>query len=312
MIRLLYLLFVVTVSVLSQLPNPVFAQSADWRNQIGTFRIGLIGSSSKKKDLARLRPFKELLQKELSMPVEIFLARDFTTLIQAQVSSRIEYAIFSSTAYATAWTLCECVSPLVSPLAEDGSRGFSSVLISRRSLGLKLTTLKNRTVLAGHEESFAAHQFPKGILRNEGIDWEKIGWKLEIAKTSEQSLNRFADGEVDAFFGWQPSQGAPEKQPVSGTVARLRNFRQNIADDLDILWRSPSVPYGVHSVRTSLAGEAQDILLALMLTLREQNPGIYKIVEPTYSGGFTQSEQEDFAAVIDYIEGIKKEPRQSN
>src|SRR5205085_1730708 len=63
--------------------------------------------------------------------VEFVVARDYAALIDAQASARIEYAIYSATAYATALQRCGCVEPLVAPVDTDGAAGIRSVLLTR-------------------------------------------------------------------------------------------------------------------------------------------------------------------------------------
>jgi phosphonate transport system substrate-binding protein len=59
--------------------------------------------------------------KVLGMPVEIYVARDYADLIDAQTSGRIEYAAHTSLSYATAAMQCACITPLVAPVSDDGT-----------------------------------------------------------------------------------------------------------------------------------------------------------------------------------------------
>ncbi len=53
------------------------------------------------------------------------------TLIEAESSARVQYAILSASAYAATSEICKCVEPLVLPTAMDGSRGFHAIMLAR-------------------------------------------------------------------------------------------------------------------------------------------------------------------------------------
>ncbi len=109
---------------------------ADWRKELGTFRVGMVEAQAvdySPEDMDRL---KTLMSSAIGIPVEIFRARDFPSLIDAHVSSRIEYAIYSSAAYATAWLACQCVEPLAAPVNADGTSGYKAVVFANPAIDL--------------------------------------------------------------------------------------------------------------------------------------------------------------------------------
>ena len=81
--------------------------------------------------LPGLAVLKQAYARALGIPVEIFVARDYAALIDAQATARVDYAIYSTTAYATAALLCACVEPVVAPVGEDGATGIKAILVTR-------------------------------------------------------------------------------------------------------------------------------------------------------------------------------------
>ena len=77
------------------------------------------------------RSLKQAYARALGIPVEIFVARDYAALIDAQATARVDYAIYSTTAYATTSLLCGCVEPVVAPVGEDGATGIRAILVTR-------------------------------------------------------------------------------------------------------------------------------------------------------------------------------------
>src|SRR5438445_3471984 len=75
---------------------------ADWRDDIGTFRIGIVAEPGAGNTVPGLALLTQSFTNALGMKVEFVVARDYAALIEAQANARIEYAIYSATAYATA------------------------------------------------------------------------------------------------------------------------------------------------------------------------------------------------------------------
>ena len=91
---------------------------AGWREDMKTFRVGMIERQGAGQAVPGLSILERSYSMALGIPVEIFVARDYAALIDAQASGRVDYAIYSTTAYATAQLLCSCVEPVVAPVAE--------------------------------------------------------------------------------------------------------------------------------------------------------------------------------------------------
>ena len=132
----------------------------NWRQKIGTFRVGIIGANRPILATRQVQPFRQALEKALGVPVEVFSAKDYSTLIEAQLSSRIEYAVYSASAFGAAWSLCKCVRPLVAPVSLDGATGFRSVLIAAKKSSKSLKGLEGKTILIAGKTSFSGYLLP--------------------------------------------------------------------------------------------------------------------------------------------------------
>ena len=76
------------------------------------FRIGLIAQDGAGQAVPGLSVLKQAYARALGIPVEILVARDYAALIDAHAKARVDYAIYSTTAYATTLMLCGCVEPV--------------------------------------------------------------------------------------------------------------------------------------------------------------------------------------------------------
>ncbi|WP_353806793.1 hypothetical protein [Mesorhizobium sp.] len=84
---------------------------ADWRDDIGTFRVGIVAEPGAGNTVPGLALLTDAYTKALGMKVEFVVSRDYGALIEAQANAHIKYAVYS----ATASERCECVEPLVAP-----------------------------------------------------------------------------------------------------------------------------------------------------------------------------------------------------
>jgi len=75
---------------------------ADWRDEIKVFRVGIMTGPNAAYRLVQFEPFRAYLEAKLAVPVEILPAPDYRALIDAQATSRVHYAIYSASAFATA------------------------------------------------------------------------------------------------------------------------------------------------------------------------------------------------------------------
>ncbi len=106
---------------------------AGWRQDMGTFRIGLLADPGTDRNVAGLADIRRAYELALGMPVSVFVAKDYAALIDAHATSRIDYAIYSATAYATAQRLCSCVEPIAARQGPGRDLGVRAVLVMRKS-----------------------------------------------------------------------------------------------------------------------------------------------------------------------------------
>ena len=276
----------------------------DWRQKLGTFRVGIIGGNRPILETRRIQPFRKALQKALGVPVEVFAAKDFSALIDAHINSRVEYAVYSATAFSAAWAMCKCVEPLVAPIAEDGAFGFRSILLSAKNQATSMTALKGKDVLIPGRHSFTGYQIPLHQLALGGVDLENYGWKLVDQKRADKALSQFKQGKAAGLFGWVPEYGSNSNlahHKTVGTTAQLGK----IAKNYKIIWQSSPIPHGPHAIHQNLDRNAKKILKGFLTQLQEKNISAYEAVELNFSGGFKSVDLESYQSVISLVRQSK-------
>jgi phosphonate transport system substrate-binding protein len=286
-----------TVIVAAFLCLAAGASRADWREDMGTFRVAIAADGNAALAAARAEPFRLALEKALSMPVEIVTARDYGALIEAAGRSRIEYAVMSSTAFAALVASCECMEPLVLASSGDGTYSFEALLIVRGDgptavdglKGRKIGVVGGRTVGA---PMVALHEIRSAGLGTEGGEAEIV--TLDSASDAVEALGRSA---VDAILGWG-AVGATGGNETSGTQ-RMIAARAGGAFPYRILWRSTPIPYRVHAVRRDIPGEAKTILRSTVTSMFGSDPVAYDAIEPFFGGGFVAARSAQFDVLAD-------------
>jgi phosphonate transport system substrate-binding protein len=277
------------------------AAHADWRDQIGTFRIGIVAEPGAGNTVPGLALLTDAYGKALGMKVEFVVAHDYAALIEAQANARIQYAVYSATAYATASERCGCVEPLVAPVDADGASGIRSVLLTRDGKLPDLAAMQTHRIAMAPSDSVGGSLLPLAGLAADGINISQDAPFLTHAGSAAAAEAMLVDGQADAVFGWERAAAENRTaiagdQPADpdGTAARLEAAGIPKAA-LQIIWTSGVLRYGPHAVRSDLDPEAKRRLTVFLTNLKSQSPEIYDFVESKHSGGFISAAAGDYA-----------------
>jgi phosphonate transport system substrate-binding protein len=282
----------VVAAVLSLASQPA---SADWRTDLGTFRIGIVASKAAGDAVLRLAAIKSAYSDALGVPVEVFFARDYAALIDAQATARIDYAVHTALSYAATWQLCACIEPIAAPVGGDGAIGIRSALIVRKGTVAGADALVGRTIALGPADSVAGAMLPLAEFQLDGKPLSGDEAFIRQVGSASEAEDLFAAGSIDGLFGW--ATASPDAEPPSGTVARL--VAGGIASaEMNMVWTSDLVPYGPHAVRTNLAPAAKAALKDFLLGLKTGPPELHELLAPAHNGGFAEIAHDAYLAAI--------------
>jgi phosphonate transport system substrate-binding protein len=276
------------------------AARADWRQDLGTFRIGISATDAKPLSAEETEKLRSGYEAALNMPVEIVVLRDYPALIDAQVSSRIEYAIYTSASYAAAWLLCECVEPLAAPVQTNGATGIRSVLVmnagaifTRLDLnGIKIG-IPGRDSVSGLAVPLAEYTIGSRVLTADERFFNKFSGMDETAAA-------FADGRIDGFFGWVFSDAAG---PLKGSGLMRTGVDGSLAAggktvEIKIPWTSSLLRFGPHAVRRNLDAEAKSALRNYLQGLNDEQIDLLSLFPPHDIAKFVAVTQEEYRSSV--------------
>ena len=287
---------------------------ADWRQDIGTFRIGIVAGDDVQGTYARVEPFRLALAEALGLNVEIFAAKNYRILINAHVAARIEYAIYSATAYATAWKMCECVEPLVLPKSLSGENNYKSIIIAADGGPQNLDQLVGAKLTGLSANSFAGYKFAAFELAAAAV---KLPDDIQFAPSGEQAVQQYLAGDYNALIGWSSLSGDPQAGYSLGTLKLIAELNgKNKADRSQaglaapnpvigrVIWQSSAIPHRPHAIRKTLAAEAKTLLRVVLTRMYETDPVAYDSIEPVFGGGFAAASHSQFLPIIAYVNSL--------
>lgn len=275
---------------------PMAPASAGWREDLGVFRVGIVLPAGSAPQLEGAERIRAGFANALEMPVELFAARDYAVLADAQASGRIQYAIHTATSYASAWLLCSCVEPLVAPVGEDGSTGIRSVLIARPEGPPTPEAAVSAKVAIGPADSVAGRLIPLAEFRPGDTDLSGEESFLAPASSDTEAEASLESGAVAAMFGFTRSNA--EGTALGGTPERLSTAGLHGAK---VIWTSNLLRNGPHAVRSNLPTEAKAALKSFLTGMRASDPELYELIERRFSGGFVEVRQDDYASAVDLV-----------
>ena len=273
---------------------------ADWRKDLGTFRIGLSATDAKSLSAVETDKLTAGYAAALRMPVEIVILRDYPALIDAQVSSRIEYAIYTASAFAAAWLLCECVEPLAAPVQTSGATGTRSVLVmnagaifTRLDLnGIKIG-IPGRDSITGFAVPLAEYAIGTRALAPD----ERF---FSVFAGMSQTAAAFADGSIDGFFGWTfaDAEGPLRGTGIMGGGTDAAFSANGKTVETKIPWTSGLLRYGPHAVRRNLDAEAKSALRNYLQGLGAEQVDLLSLLPPNDIARFIPVSQEEYRSAI--------------
>ena len=283
--------------------------AADWRKDLGTFRIGMVAEPGAGNTVPGLALLTDAYSAALGMPVKVFVARDYAALIDAQIDRRVDYAVYSATAYALAAERCGCVEPLAAPTDADGAVGVRSVLVTRDARVTKPADMATRRVALGPPASVTTTLMPLADLAAAGVADIREQPLLSHAASASAAEAMLRAGTVDAIFGWERARRveAGEPPPGGGTMARLKAAGIP-ATALQVVWTSGLLRYGPHAVRSDLDEDAKRRLVDFLTGLKTRNPEVYGLVEHDHSGGFVAVMASDYQTAAALVRAAAAPP----
>jgi len=283
---------------------------ADWRDDMKSLRLGIVGGARPALAMRRAEPFRHALQLALGIKVKIIAVGDLASLIASQGNDGIDYAVHTATSFATTWIRCKCVEPLAAAMLAGRVKAYHSILVVNAQDISTLQQLRGKRLAVPGTNSVTGYIIPTGKLPDMGVEFVEApggdnSTRLVVAGSAEKAIELFLGGKVDGLFGWSTMSGSLSKGYSAGTLTQLVKTSGRSVADFSILWQSPPIANGPHAVSSKLPEPAKAIIVQFLLDLYDKNPAAYDAIENYRSGGFASVELGDYQPLIDLLDANK-------
>ena len=180
------------------------AAAADWQEDYPAFRYGVQSVETQSAAMSRYERFGEYVQEKLGVDLELYLASEYSGVIQAIAAGQIEVMDMGASGYAAAYIETNGgVEPLVVPQETDGAIGYYSVMFVRSDSDIhSFEDTKGRSFAWADPNSASGYLFPLVSLRDRGIDPEEHFSDVVFSGGHEQSIIGVLDGAYDVAVTW--------------------------------------------------------------------------------------------------------------
>jgi phosphonate transport system substrate-binding protein len=272
-------------------------------------RVGFVPAEDAQQVIQNAQPIVEILQKELGMEVQPFVATDYTGVVEALRVNKLDVAFLTPASYVLAKS--EANVRVVLKSERKGSPYYYAAIITRADSGIKsLEDLRGKTFAFGDPLSTSANVFPRKMFYEHGIDPVRDFKRIFYSGGHDATVLAVLNGKVDAGATYANS---PDNQDTAWT--RYLKTPENIKKIRAIAFSEPIPADNLvlsGSLDERIAKKIEEIFLAL-----SRDPQGKKMLRDLYQiDGFVPATDKDYDSVrqafaiagIPLKEALQKKP----
>lgn len=160
-------------------------------------RVGFVPFEDAQQVIQNAQPLVDILQKQLGMEVQPFVATDYTGIVEALRSNKLDVAFLTPASYVLAKS--EANVRVVLKSERKGSAYYYAAIITRADSGIKtLEDLRGKTFAFGDPLSTSANVFPRKMFHEHGIDPTRDFRQILYSGGHDATVLAVLNGKVDA------------------------------------------------------------------------------------------------------------------
>ena len=216
--------------------------------------IGFIPSSSPQEVKAQSVVLAQALQDELKIPVQVYISKNYSGLVEALKSKKVDFAFLSSMTYAQA-DQSVGAKVLLKKVYEEPFY-YSAIIVSKKSKIQKVADLKNKKMAFVDEKSASGYLYPIVELQKQKIQLKE----KTFSGNHKSSIELLEQEKVDAVavFSDDPKGHSSAWQKFS---THPKNFK--------IIWMSDPIPNDPFCVQNDFYEKNTKLTHQLMMSLIE-------------------------------------------
>lgn len=160
-------------------------------------RVGFVPAEDAQQVIQNAQPIVAILEKQLGMEVQPFVATDYTGVVEALRGNKLDIAFLTPASYVLARN--EANVRVVLKSERKGSPYYYAAIITRADSGIKtLEDLRGKTFAFGDPVSTSANVFPRKMFHERGIDPVRDFKQILYSGGHDATVLAVLNGKVDA------------------------------------------------------------------------------------------------------------------
>lgn len=224
---------------------------------------------------AKTKPFAEYLSKKLDRDVEVTLATDYSTIVEAMASGQVDIGIMPPAAYVQAKDMGAAEAILTSelgkydeetglPLEGELTSTFKGEILVKSDSSIKtLADLKGKKIAALSPNSASGYIYPVAELKDAGID-PTTQSTITTVNDIPSEITSVLNGQMDAAFVFQGARNV-----------FASSFPDNdLFEDLRVLYLTEGdIPNDAIAVQPSMDETLKEEVKQVFLNMRDDDEG---------------------------------------
>ncbi len=292
---------VTTTTIAALLAATAMPALADWRDDFGSFNIGLLGGENEADRLRRYDCMQSLVEDALGVPVELYPAADYAGVMQGLIAGQLHMAGLGASAYAGIHLQdADAVEPVLTRAQLDDSLGYYAVMYVRADSDIEsFEDLEGRSLAYADPNSASGYLFPRGQLRLQGIIDEEFFSSTGFAGGHEQAVIAVLSEQYDAGVTWTSLQGSFEEGYSRGNLRRMVDNGLLDMNDIRIVWESDIIPNGPTVFRQDLPEEARELMLDFLKSMNTEHPECYVLTAGGDDNGYVDIDHSFYEGTVE-------------
>ena len=224
------------------------AQCSAKKDDSQVIKMGFTPSESSEKVNANGKVLADLLEKKTGFKFKIYVASDYTALIEAMRSNQVQVAWLAPFAYVLAEKKADA-RLLLKSVRHGQASSFSAIIVKDGASFKKIEDLQGNTIAWTDPTSSSGHIMPKSAIIAAGHDPDKLFSKQSWGGSHESVVMAVMNGSVDAGATYSDNQ-----EGSSGSWTKYEKSLGEKATKLRAVFVTPPMP----SDTVSASGEFFD------------------------------------------------------
>jgi phosphonate transport system substrate-binding protein len=245
--------------------------------------IGFTPSAETEKIATTVKPLENILSKKLGVKVKSYLATDYTALVEALGSNKVDIAFLPPFGYVLANEKYK--SEIILKAVRNGHAFYRSQFVVRKGTAKSINDLKGKIWAYPDAASTSGYIFPKAYMIKNGINPDKF-FKDRIQTGSH-------DNAILAVY----NKEADLATTFEGAENRLIKEYKDIKDKLEVIAYTDSIPNDGIVIRANLDNQLKEKIKKVFLELNNDEEAL-KILKEVYSwDGIAVANDKDYDVV---------------